>query len=849
MTNQGPNGPEADQATLASGVFDPAGLTPAEAARRLERYGPNRLVEAERWARLKGLVGLLADPMALMLGAAGAVYLLLGQTSDGVILLVAILPVLLVDVLLAARSRSALKKLAAAVRPRVRVVRGGAEVEVPGEALVPGDLVHVIEGDILHADGLVRQQANLSIDESSLTGESEPVEKAAHLGPAGVGEVPEAEVFAGSLVLTGHGRYQVTATGGRTRFGKIAHLVAGSAPAPTPLQVKTGRVVRLLGLVALVVAAAVFALGVWRGQDPWAALLTALSVAISAVPEEFPLVFTIFLSMGAWRLSRAGVMVRRLAAVETLGATTVICTDKTGTLTTGQFALDAHVVLATDLSEGELLDAAVLACEKDPGDTMERALLVRATGHGADVAALLRAWTLVHDYDFDPVGKHMSHAWRSAGGGEWRICAKGSLEGILQHCGLAPGDRARAEQAHSGLASQGMRVLAVAERRGVAFTGVREEDEGSLRLLCLLGFRDPLRPQVPAAVAECTRAGIRVKIVTGDHALTAHAIADTAGIPHTDDAIVTGEELDRLDPEARAARIRSATILARVRPEQKHEIVDVLARAGEVVAMTGDGINDAPALRRADIGISFGRRGTQVARAAADLVLLDDDFSALVATVREGRGIFANLQRAFLFLVSFKLRIIALALLVPLFGWPAFFLPVHLVWLELVVHPVSALVFESEPPPPDLMRRRPRDPRAPLLPRSLLWRSLLSGGLLTAAAFWAYVAHLPAGVVYARSLGVAVVVGGSLAQIWAERAGERSLLATPWPRTAQFWLVFGGVAGSLPLFLHVPAIAAVFQVGPLALSDWALVVGLSVGSVAWRVLPFQSGAAALAGPG
>jgi Ca2+-transporting ATPase len=218
-------------------------------------------------------------------------------------------------------------------------------------------------------------------------------------------------------------------------------------------------------------------------------------------------------------------------------------------------------------------------------------------------------------------------------------------------------------------------------------------------------------------------------------------------------------------------------------------------------------------------------------------VLLDDDFSALVATVREGRAIFANLQRAFLFLVSFKLRIVCLALLVPLFGWPAFFMPVHLVWLELVVHPVSALVFESEPAPPDLMRRRPRDPRAPLLPRRLLWRSLLSGVLLTAAAFWAYVAHLPAGVEYARSLGVAVVVGGSLAQVWAERAGDRSLLAIPWPRTRQFWLVFGGVACSLPLFLHVPAIAAVFQVGPLAPSDWALVAGLSVGSVIWRALP------------
>jgi Ca2+-transporting ATPase len=817
--------------------FDPAGLTPEAAERLLARHGPNRLAEPERWRWLKDAARLVADPMALMLGGAGAAYLLLGETRDGIILLLAIVPVLAVDVLLEVRSRGALKKLAAAVRPVVRVRRGGVEREISGEALVPGDALLLREGDIVLADGAVRQAANLALDESSLTGESEPVEKLTHTGAPGAAAPPRAQVFAGSVVLTGQGLCEVTATGAATRFGKIAQLVAQSSPEPTPLQRNTSAMVRRLGLVALLVAATVFGLGWWRGQDPWRALLAALSIAISAVPEEFPLVFTIFLTMGAWRLSRAGVLVRRLAAVETLGATTVICTDKTGTLTTGQFALENHLVLAEGVAETDLLTAAVLACERDPGDAMERAVLARAAAHGVDPASLLGGWVLTHDHDFDPLGKHMSHGWRAAGDGAWRLCAKGALEGILQHCALAPGERERAEAAHAGLAGRGMRVLAVAERRGVPLTGRRDEDERELRLLGLLGFRDPLRPQVPAAVAECGRAGIRLKIITGDHALTAHAIAEAAGIPHSDDAIVTGEELDLLAPEPRAARIRSAAILARVRPEQKHEIVEVLSRAGEVVAMTGDGINDAPALRRADIGISFGRRGTEVARAAADLILLDDDFSALVATIREGRTIFTNLQRAFLFLVSFKLRIVALALLPPLLGWPAFFMPVHLVWLELVVHPISALAFEAEPPPADLMRRPPRHPKAPLLPRRLLWRSLLSGLLLTAAALWAYLGHLGAGVAYARSLGVAVVVAGSLAQVWAERAGEGSLLSTPWPRSGRFWLVFGGVALSLPLFVHVPAIATVFQLAPLAAADWALVVGLAVGSVAWRALP------------
>jgi P-type Ca2+ transporter type 2C len=372
-----------------------------------------------------------------------------------------------------------------------------------------------------------------------------------------------------------------------------------------------------------------------------------------------------------------------------------------------------------------------------------------------------------------------------------------------------------------------MRVLAIAERLGGELTGV----------LGLVGFRDPLRPQVSAAVADCGNAGIRLKVVTGDHPLTAHAIADAAGIPHADDGIVTGQELDALSEEERDARIRRATIFARVRPEQKHAIVESLSRGGEVVAMTGDGINDAPALRRADIGVSYGVRGTEVARAASDLVLLDDDFTALVATVREGRGIYANLQRAFLYLISFKLRIIGLALAVPLAGLPDFFQPVHLVWLELIIHPVSALVFEAEPPPPDVMRRRPRDPRAPLLARRHVIRSLLSGATLMAAALWAYAGHLAQGVTYARSLGIVVLIVGSLLLVWAERAGDRSPFAVPLPRSWRFWAVWMGVAASVPVFMHVPWIAAIFQIEPLGLSDWAVAVLAALVSVVWRAIP------------
>ncbi len=826
---------------------DLAGLSPEEAHRRLREHGPNRLVSVERWAWLRDAIGIVADPMAIMLGIAATVYLLLGETKDGVILLVALVPVLGVDVLLEARSRQALKKLAAAVRPRARVRRGGVEVEVPSEDLVPGDLLILAEGDVLHADGVLRRAANLAVDESQLTGESEPQVKQPLAVDLAAGP-PESSFYAGSLVLAGRGFGEVTQTGSRTRFGEIAALVAQSRPEPTPMQKRTGRMVRLLGLAALAVAGAVFGLDYHRHHDLYRAILTAVSLGIAAMPEEFPLVFTLFLTLGAWRLSRHGLLVRRLASVETLGSTTVICTDKTGTLTAGQFQLDVHRTLAPGLSDEALLEDAVLACEPDPTDTMERALVAHCRHHGIRPEELHALWWLEHDYDFDPAGKHMSHVWRRRdpkGEPLYRIAAKGALEGILEHCALAPGERERAEQANAELARQGMRVLAVASREGHAVSGVRSDDERALWLRGLVGFRDPLRPEVPAAVAECTAAGIRIKIVTGDHALTAHAIAEAAGVPHVDGGIVTGPQLQAASPEAYARLVSEATIFARVRPEQKHAIVEALSRAGEIVAMTGDGINDAPALRRADIGISLGIRGTQVARAAADMVMLDDNFASLVATVREGRAIYANIQRAFLYLLAFHLPIVGLALAVPLLGYPLLLQPVHLVWLELIVHPVSALVFEAEPPPPDLMRRPPRDPGEPLVPLGLAALSLASGALLTAGALWAYAAHLAEGVAYARSLGVAVVVAGSLCFVWTERARGKPLLSMPFPRTLRFWMVWGLVAISLPVFMHVPAIASVFQIQPLLPSDWALVLALALGSIAWRAVPWRSLSGAL----
>ena len=497
---------------------------------------------------------------------------------------------------------------------------------------------------------------------------------------------------------------------------------------------------------------------------------------MSAVGEEFLLVLTMFLSLGAYRLSQHGVLVRRLASVETLGSTTVICLDKTGTLTAGEFVLEQHVALGPEISEDALLEAAALACEPQATDMMERKILAHCAEHGIDVDALHSRWRLVHDYAFDPVGKHMSHVWSSAKAPAGRTANRGEGRARRSRRALrsgAGGFRSRREGQCRDGGGRNARAGRRRTRGGAGgFTGMRAADERDFRLFGLLGFRDPLRPAVPDSVAQCQRAGVKLKLITGDHALTAHAIADAAGIAHSDDGIVTGAQLDSADQPGFDRLVRRCSIFARIRPEQKYAIVEALRRAGEVVAMTGDGINDAPALRRADIGVAMGRRGTEVARAAADIVLLNDDFSAMVATIREGRILLDNIQRAFLYLVGFKVMLVSLTLLAPVFGLPLLLLPVNLVWLEMIVHPVSALAFEGEPALDDVMRRPPRPPSSPIVERPAAFRAALSGALLTAVALALFALRLPAGENYARSVAMVVAVVGSLFLVWAEYAGR-----------------------------------------------------------------------------
>jgi Ca2+-transporting ATPase len=559
---------------------------------------------------------------------------------------------------------------------------------------------------------------------------------------------------------------------------------------------------------------------------------------MAAIPEEFPIVLTLFLSVGAWRLASRGMLVRRLASVETLGSTTVICTDKTGTLTRGEFRVAEHLVLEPDVSDQQLMEAAVLACERHPVDAMERAIAAYAERRGVSPVAVAVRWGLERDYDFDPVGKHMSHVFRARSPhGAFVIAAKGAVEGVLAHCAVDPEQRAHVLEANEELAARGLRVLAVAGRQTQQLGLTREDDERDLTVYGLIGFQDPLRAEVQAAVGECQRAGIRVKMITGDHSLTAHAVAHSAGIAHVDDLIVTGDDLMALGDVERAERIERAAIFARISPEQKFLIVDGLKRKGAIVAMTGDGVNDAPALRRADIGIAMGQRGTDVARATADLVLLDDNFASIVATVREGRHILENVQRAFLYLIAFHVPIVGLAIAAPLAGLPLVLLPIHLVWLELIVHPVSALVFQAERATASVMGRPPRNPAAPLLPADAVVRSFAAGAVLAATAFGAYWwASAVMAEFQARAVALIALLSGYEVLLFAERLALPGALPRI-PRTSVFWIVWVASALSVVAILRVPSLAGVFRVAMPAATHITIAAGAGVASVAWRLIP------------
>jgi Ca2+-transporting ATPase len=818
--------------SLPAGV---EGLTSAEASARLEREGRNRIVPEARRQRLRRLLGPLADPMVALLLVAAPTYLLIGETTDAIVAFVALGPIAAVGWLLQSRAERTLEKLQTLTAPVALVLRDGVQRQVPTEELVVGDVVWLREGDVVPADGAVVALTQMLVDESALTGESLPSAKAVSDGS------DEGRVWAGTTVLSGGAVAHVTATGGSTRYGRIGTLVASLRQPATPLQRGLARLVRSLALVAVVFCAAVVVAEVLHGNGWGQAVIAGVSLAIAAIPEEFSMIYTLYLVLGAWRLAQQRALVRRLPSVETLGSTTVICTDKTGTLTHGRLAVAGlwtadgarHDGGSLTLAEVALLEHAVLACEPHPYDPLDVAIVDYARRHGLDTEAL-HGGELVADWPFDPVDRHLTHVWRQDGGNH-QVAAKGSIEGLLRHTATGPAVDAMA--ANDAFAADGMRVIGVAGAARVQRAGDRREDEAGLELLGLVAFSDPIREGVADALHQCRDAGIRVIMITGDHPATAHAVAEGLDLPHTSggaDLIATGDDLDSADADQVDELVAVANVFARIRPEQKHRLVRALRRQGEVVAMTGDGINDAPALREADIGVAMGGRGTDVAREAASLVLVDDNFATIVGAVRDGRRIFDNLTRAFAYLIAFHPPLLLGALVVPLLGRPLLLLPVHLVVLELLLHPIVSLVFQADPADADVMHRPPR-PVGDALRLGSMWRAYAVGGVLGTAIVVGYLLGLGAGwpAEEARAFGFATLLVSQPMLLLSMRSPDQPMWRSgrPWTRTlASVVAILSFAALSV---VHVRPLADLLQLAPFPLWAWSLVVAVAVGTTTW----------------
>ncbi len=820
------------------------GLTAREAAQRLRAEGPNALPELERRTALRIAVEVVREPMFALLLGAGVLYLLIGSRGEALVLFAFACFSVGIAIVQEGRSERVLEALRDLTSPRALVIRDGEQVRIAGREVVRGDLLVLAEGDRVPADAMLISGDDVQADESLLTGESVPVRKRASPGSASLasgemapgGDDP-ALVLSGTLIVTGGGLAVATATGLRSEIGKIGHAVTRITPEPARLQVQTRGFVTGFAIVGLSVSAvAVLLYGLLRGA--WLqGLLGGIALAMSLLPEEFPLVLTIFMVMGAWRLSRSQVLTRRPAAIETLGAATVLCTDKTGTLTRNLMSvawLERGPQCAAALDGpregglpdpklGDLLETAVLASRPEAVDPMDRALVRLAGESGLGGAGA----ELVRGYPWMPELPALVQVWRRADG-TLVAAAKGAPEAIATLCRLDPAAvqamRARVEE----LAHRGMRMLAVASAPLATATVPERALELPLEPVGLIGFLDPLRQGIPEAVRECRSAGIRVVMITGDHPETARAIAKQAGIEH--ETVMTGAELARLDEPSLRERATGVSVFARITPQQKLRIVSALKAAGEVVAMTGDGVNDAPALRSAHIGIAMGQRGTDVAREASSLVLLDDDFNSIVRAVRLGRRIYDNLVKAVGYILAIHLPIAALALVPIAMGRPLVLTPMLIAILELIIDPACSVVLEAERDEQDVMRRPPRAPDAKLLSRPLLVSGFLQGVLAIAAVcgvfLYATRHGLSADVV--RSMGFVTLVGANYVLIFANRSFSASLLVgltrpNPW-----LWISLASAAGSLVAVFAIPALHRFLGLGPLAAPQFLLCAAAAV---------------------
>ncbi len=831
------------------------GLTDADAQSRLKSEGFNELPRGDQRTPLRIVLEVLREPMLILLLGGGLIYLIFGDLKEALVLLGFATLSVVITVVQESRTERVLEALRDLSSPRAQVIRDGERKRNAGRDVVRGDLIVLNEGDRVPADARLVQSTDLQTDESLLTGESVPVRKVAaeiaqpleSLRPGG-DDVPY--VFSGSLVVRGNGIGEVSATGIQSEIGKIGQSLSTLESEPPRLRAQTRRLVRLCLMVGAPVSIlAVLLYGTLRGG--WLdAVLAGIALGMSMLPEELPIVLAVFMAMGAWRISQARVLTRRASAIETLGSATVLCTDKTGTLTqnrmtvaelrpTGGEILKVTGDVGETIPDGfhQLIEFGLLASAPEPFDPMDKAFhnLGRTT-LTADQGLRGPGWKIAHTYGLRPELLAMSHVWQDGDGTAFVVAAKGAPEAIAGLCHLSSEDLDAVTKSVEAMAAEGLRVLGVARAPHQGGDWPESQHDFAFEFLGLVGLADPIRPSVPTAVDDCRSAGIRVIMITGDYPATAKAIALQAGIDASD--VVSGTGLEQLSEAELAVRVRTAGVFARILPEQKLRIVNALKANGEVVAMTGDGVNDAPSLKAAHIGIAMGGRGTDVAREASSIVLLDDDFGSIAKAILLGRRIYDNLQKAIGFIFAVHVPIAGLALLPLLFGLPIIFSPMHIAFLEMVIDPICSLVFEAETEEDDVMRRPPRNPEEPLFANHLIGWSLVQGAVAFVLVAAIYIVAIKRGMpeTEMRALVFFSLVMTVVSLTLINRSFSASLLvALRRPNPALVWVLVA-VVMMLALTLLWPVARDLFRFGPLHLDD--ILVTLGAGAVALVFLEY-----------
>ncbi len=848
----------------------PEGLPAAEALRRLADYGPNELEAAHRISPWTLLLDQFKNVLIVILLVATTLSAFLGHGVEAVAITAIVLFAVVLGFVQEYRAERAIEALHEMAAPTAAVLRDGAEVEIAARDLVPGDVVLLRAGDKIPADARLLEAVNLKVQEAALTGESVAIAK--HAEPLDDPSRPVSDranmVFAGTASTYGRGRAIVVGTGMRTEFGKIAELLQTVETGRTPLQQNLDTLGRTLARVAFVVVALIVAVGVFRGQPFIEMLVFGIALAVAVVPEALPAVVTISLAIGVQRLAKRRALMRRLPAIETLGSTSVICSDKTGTLTEDEMTARTLIVAGEEVDvsgagyepSGEfsrdgrtvgvsgplhrLLTAAALASDAHivrgegdgrwvvKGDPTEGALVVAAAKAGLDKADLDAQFPRVHEIPFASETKRMTTLHDVAGGVV--AYAKGAPEVILASCqrqlmpdgeaDLDPVGRQVILDTAGRLAADSLRVLAVGMRAGAT----PESAERDMTFLGLIGMLDPPRPEAAAAIRTCEDAGIRVVMITGDHPTTAQAVARELGLLTTG-RVTTGPELDAMSDADFQRDVEDIDLYARVSPEHKLRVISALQRRGHVVAMTGDGVNDAPALKKADIGVAMGITGTDVAREAAAMTLTDDNFASIVAAVEEGRGIFGNITKYLTFLLSSNIGEIGLMAGAALAGLPLPLSAVQILYVNLATDGLPALALAVDPPEPDLMRRRPRDPDTSIFTRSVVSLMLIAGGwsAVVNLGFFAWLLESGAGLERAMALTFVSLVLIQFFNAYNFRSDRLSVLNRPfgntWLNLAILWEL-----ALLALIMYVPLLQAPFGTFGLTAMDWALVFGVSV---------------------